>query len=51
MLGFVDTDKVCHLLSVANPAEFNKGLARPRMKVGHEWIHKAQNAEKVRAVK
>jgi myosin heavy subunit len=46
-----DTDKVCHLLGIANPAEFNKGLARPRMKVGNEWVHKAQNAEKVCVVK
>ncbi|XP_065826219.1 myosin heavy chain, striated muscle-like [Oscarella lobularis] len=42
-----DTDKVAHLLSMTSPSEFRKGLSRPRMKVGNEWVNKSQNAEKV----
>lgn len=38
--------KVCHLLGLP-VTELQKALLRPRIKVGRDYVHKAQNKEQV----
>ncbi|KAI9291350.1 hypothetical protein K502DRAFT_142184 [Neoconidiobolus thromboides FSU 785] len=39
-------EKLCHVLSIP-VAEFTKGLLRPQMKAGRDWVTQARNVEQV----
>lgn len=41
---FAVSQKLCHLLGLPL-VDFTKAFLRPRIKVGREFVHKAQNKE------
>ena len=41
---FLVAQKLCHLLGLPL-VDFTKAFLRPRIKVGREYVHKAQNKE------
>lgn len=42
--------KLCHLLGI-NVMEFTRAILTPRIKVGREYVQKAQTKEQVRAIR
>ncbi|CAF4510362.1 unnamed protein product, partial [Rotaria magnacalcarata] len=44
--GTEDCEKVAHLLGI-EAAELIKGLLKPRIKVGNEYVSKGQNKDQV----
>ena len=44
--GTEDCEKVAHLLGI-EAAELIKGLLKPRIKVGNEYVNKGQNKDQV----
>ncbi|KAJ1654513.1 class II myosin [Dispira simplex] len=42
----VAAEKVCHVLGIPT-AEFTKGLLRPQMKAGRDWVTQARNVQQV----
>ncbi|CAN6615001.1 myosin-1 [Trichomonascus vanleenenianus] len=47
ILNYPQVEKVCHLLGI-NPDQFSKGLLRPRVKAGREWVTQSRSASQVR---
>lgn len=47
LLNVAQAERVCHLLGI-NSEQFVKGLLRPRVKAGREWVHQSRNAEQVK---
>lgn len=44
--GFPATQKLCHLLGM-NVMEFTRAILTPRIKVGRDYVQKAQTKEQV----
>lgn len=44
MFSLTVSQKLCHLLGLPL-VDFTKAFLRPRIKVGREFVHKAQNKE------
>lgn len=47
IVNITQVERVCHLLGI-NPELFVKGLLRPKVKAGREWIHQSRSASQVR---
>lgn len=47
ILNIAQTERVCHLLGI-NTEQFVKGLLRPKVKAGREWVHQSRSAEQVK---
>lgn len=47
ILNITQVERVCHLLGI-NSEQFVKGLLRPKVKAGREWVHQSRNAEQVK---
>lgn len=47
IVNSTQAERVCHLLGI-NPELFVRGLLRPKVKAGREWIHQSRSAEQVR---
>ncbi|KAF5097307.1 hypothetical protein D0Z00_002448 [Geotrichum galactomycetum] len=47
ILNVTQAERVCHLLGI-NSEQFVKGLLRPRVKAGREWVHQSRSAVQVK---
>lgn len=47
ILNVGQVEKVSHLLGI-NCEQFTRGLLRPRVKAGREWVHQSRSADQVR---
>lgn len=47
ILNLPQAERVCHLLGI-NTDMFTKGLLKPRVKAGREWVTQSRSAEQVR---
>ena len=47
ILNVAQAERVCHLLGI-NSEQFVKGLLRPRVKAGREWVLQSRSAEQVK---
>lgn len=47
ILNISQAERVCHLLGI-NSEQFARGLLRPKVKAGREWVHQSRNAEQVK---
>lgn len=47
LLNPAQTERVCHLLGI-NHDQFVRGLLRPRVKAGREWVNQSRTADQVR---
>lgn len=47
IVNSAQAESVCHLLGI-NAGEFMKGLLRPRVKAGREWVHQSRSAVQVK---
>lgn len=47
ILNVSQAERVCHLLGI-NSEQFVKGLLRPKVKAGREWVQQSRSAEQVK---